>query len=234
VTIPESVTSIGRCAFYNCRDMADATILSKNITFGTSVFNENIALRIVSGSNAVAWAEANGYRYDICEISDTALTLKIGQTHTLIAYGYKNSQLTWSSSNKKVATVSSGKVRAVGEGKCTVSAKVSGGKTLKCKVTVVNPLTITVDGIDEETIYNQLWVYFKNNTNKKITYVLLDIAQYNNRGDLLESPYDYFYLNETVYAGDKLYHYYWVNDDTKKVKIRITEVTFSDGSRWRP
>ena len=147
--------------------------------------------------------------------------------------------MTWSTSNSNVVKItnsdsSAATIKAVKTGTATITAKIEGGKTLKCVVTVKNPLTITVDEIVEESVYNKLWVYFINHSNKKITYVTLDIAQYNNRGDKLKSPYEYYYLNENVWPHDDLHHYYWVNDDTKKVKISITEVTFADKTTWRP
>jgi len=68
------------------------------------------------------------------------------------------SRITWTSSDNSVAVVSAaGKVRAVGEGKCTVSAKVSGGKTLKCSVTVTGPAelsrsSLTLSAVDRATL----------------------------------------------------------------------------------
>ena len=47
----------------------------------------------------------------------------------------KGNKVTWKSSNKKVATVSKGTVKAKKAGKTTITAKVS-GKTFKCSVTV--------------------------------------------------------------------------------------------------
>lgn len=50
--------------------------------------------------------------------------------------------ITWSSSNKKVATVKDGVITAVGIGEATITAKAAnaGGKTAKCKVTVIAPV----------------------------------------------------------------------------------------------
>ena len=75
-------------------------------------------------------------------------TLNIGDSLALsITYAPKNAlaKVTWSSSNKKVAKVSSaGKVTAIKEGTATISAKVSGMKkggssTQKIKITVTDP-----------------------------------------------------------------------------------------------
>ena len=55
-------------------------------------------------------------------------TLSVGSTSTV----------TWSSSNKNVATVSGGKVTAKGAGATTITATTANGKKATCKVTVIN------------------------------------------------------------------------------------------------
>lgn len=69
------------------------------------------------------------------KISSTSKTLDVGQTFTLRITG-TSSKITWSSSNKKVASVTQkGKVTAKQAGTAKITAKVS-KKTLTCKVTV--------------------------------------------------------------------------------------------------
>lgn len=64
-------------------------------------------------------------------------------------------KVTWSSSNKKIATVSKkGKVKAKKKGKCTITAKVN-GKKYKCKVTITDyqdPIKI----IKQKSAYDML------------------------------------------------------------------------------
>jgi uncharacterized protein YjdB len=72
------------------------------------------------------------------KLNATSKTIYKGKSATLKVSGTKK-KVKWSSSNKKVATVSSkGKVTAQKKGICYISAKVV-GKTLKCKITVKNP-----------------------------------------------------------------------------------------------
>lgn len=96
-------------------------------------------------ANAAAnsfYALANGGF--ICEwdtvrkgVSRENLTLYLGKSSTLQVTGVSGT-VKWSSTNKKVATVSSkGVVKAVSPGTTTIKAKV-GGKTYTCKVTVKN------------------------------------------------------------------------------------------------
>lgn len=68
-------------------------------------------------------------------LSKASLTLEVGKTKTLKVTGTK-SKVTWSSSDKSVATVTSnGKVKAKKAGKATIIAK-AGKKKYECQVTV--------------------------------------------------------------------------------------------------
>ena len=78
------------------------------------------------------------------KLSAKKLTLKQNATKQLKATLDKNAtdKVTWSSSNKKVATVDkNGVVTAVKKGTVTITAKTSGGKKATCKVTVKVPAT---------------------------------------------------------------------------------------------
>ncbi len=70
-------------------------------------------------------------------LNKTKLTLSVGQKKTLTVKNVNQSKkITWSSSNKKIATVSKkGVVTAKSAGNATVTAKVS-GKKLKCTIKV--------------------------------------------------------------------------------------------------
>ena len=69
------------------------------------------------------------------KICKKSKTMYVGDSYTLYVVG-TSEKAKWSSSNKKVATVSSkGKIKAKKVGKCTIKAKV-GKKTYSCKLTV--------------------------------------------------------------------------------------------------
>ena len=71
------------------------------------------------------------------KISDTKISLYVGESYSLKLKNNKK-KIKWSTSNKKVATVSSkGKVKGKKKGSATITAKV-GKKKYKCKVTVKN------------------------------------------------------------------------------------------------
>lgn len=101
-------------------------------------------------------------------------------------------------------------------------------------LTVKDPLTLSVSKIEEDYTYNDLYVKFTNNSKKKIVYVKFDITQYNNREDKLKSPYSFYYLNEDLAPRSYDTYKYWVHDDTKSADLTIKEVTFSDGTKWKP
>lgn len=72
----------------------------------------------------------------ISKLNKTKLSLKRGKTFTLKATTIpKKTKVTWTTSNKKVATVKNGKVTAKKKGTATITAKV-GKSSVKCKVTI--------------------------------------------------------------------------------------------------
>lgn len=100
-------------------------------------------------------------------LDKSTLTLKVGQTSSLIAQispsGATNQNVSWSSSNTAAATVAAGVVTAKGEGKANITVKTEdGGFEATCEVTVQKEdtptppvpqtdLTIHYPGIYEET-----------------------------------------------------------------------------------
>ncbi len=86
------------------------------------------------------------------KLNKTSVSVYEGKTVQLKLSGTKN--VSWSSSNKKVATVSSnGKVTGVSIGKATITAKnKSTGKKYKCTVTVKDKVTL---GEKEVCIYSR-------------------------------------------------------------------------------
>ena len=141
VTIPNSVTSIGEGAFEGCKKLVSVTILAKSISIGKDAFkNSDPTFYIIEGSKAIDWAKVNNYDYDTFAdgLSKKSLKLEAGETRRLTVYvqGKETTDVTWSSSNKKIATVKAGTVTAIKDGTCTITAKVKNGETLTCDVTV--------------------------------------------------------------------------------------------------
>ena len=71
------------------------------------------------------------------KLNKTETTVKVGKTTKLKVKGTKGAKVKWSSSKKKIATVSNkGVVTGKKPGKTTINAKV-GGKTYKCQLSVL-------------------------------------------------------------------------------------------------
>lgn len=82
-------------------------------------------------------------------LSETTLTMTVGDTETLEATTSDDSGVTWSSSDESVAEVNSrGRVTAMGEGTATITAT-SGEATATCTVTVNPRPVITITGLPE-------------------------------------------------------------------------------------
>ena len=84
------------------------------------------------------------------KLSKKSVTLEVGKKKTIKVKG-TTKKVTWSSSDKNIATVSSkGEITAKGEGTCKITAKV-GSKKLTCKVTV----KLTTEAVKNYTKENE-------------------------------------------------------------------------------
>lgn len=86
----------------------------------------------------------------------TGLTLKKGKSQVLLASvtpsDASNKSITWTTSDKTVATVSAGTVTAVAAGTATITASSNNGKTATCTVTVPSLASLTVEA-SAATVY---------------------------------------------------------------------------------
>lgn len=98
------------------------------------------------GAEATIYLTVNQLAKEI-KLNKTSLSIAPGNTIDLIATvsptDTNNSEVEWTSSNEKVATVSYGSVTAVGKGTAIISCKTTDGTELvaTCKVTVIQPVT---------------------------------------------------------------------------------------------
>ena len=95
-------------------------------------------------SISVTYKEATSVAVSGVSLNHSTLSLEVGETSTLIATvlpsNATNKNVTWSSSNASVATVSDGVVAAVSAGSTTITVKTEdGNKTETCNVTVSAP-----------------------------------------------------------------------------------------------
>lgn len=117
------------------------------------------------------WSSQKKIHIDKVQLKSKSATLHRGQTKKLsLKYIPKGAKVTWKSSNKNIATVSSsGKVTAKGLGKTTISAKYK-GFTYKAtiNVTYMKP-DLAALIYDYDTHDNYFIVKFKNNSKKTVT-----------------------------------------------------------------
>lgn len=111
------------------------------------------------------------------KLSKSSLSLKVGENSTLtVTINPSNAtdkKVTWSSSNKSVATVdSNGKVVAVGPGTAVITAKV-GNKTVTCTVTVTENVTYSVKWEEvKNSSVGQYKLYIVSSKGEKVSGVV--------------------------------------------------------------
>ena len=88
ITIPESVTRIGNCAFYDCRSLTQITILGNVLEMGEEVFsrydstypehiNNSITFRVVNYSMIDLWLKLKGFtKFEYISSYNVGATLK--------------------------------------------------------------------------------------------------------------------------------------------------------------
>ena len=122
-----------------------ATVNSKGKVTAKKVGTTKITVTTKSGATATCTVKVQKGEVTTksLSISSKKVTLQTKKSTTLTVTRNPISateKITWSSSNKKVATVNSkGKVTAKKAGTATITAKTSNGKKITCKVTVKNP-----------------------------------------------------------------------------------------------
>lgn len=107
------------------------------IAYGGAYLGADGAVFINYGSTTVATTGVT--------LNKSTITLNVGGSSTLTATvspsNATDKTVTWTTSSASVATVSGGKVTAVGAGTATITATTSGGQKATCTVTVRVPVT---------------------------------------------------------------------------------------------
>ena len=166
------------------------------------------------------------------------LKIAEGENKMLTIKGVGDRRVTWTSSNESVAWVSWHssekylKIFTRNPGTTTITGKIEGGKTLKCKLTVVVPLKTKVVRIEKGSEYNYVYVKCTNQSSRAITYIRTYIDQYDKNGNKLEDPFSSHTSNTTIAAGASYTACWKVNPKTKKARIRLDYVKFDDGDTW--
>ena len=144
-------------AEYNPSNVDDKTLYWKSSNEKVVTVNEGYAKAIGEGTATVTATSRDGGKTASCKVTVTSGTVKLqsiqisssteiltkGEGKTIyVTYNPNNvtdKTLYWSSSNEKIATVSEGYVKAVGEGIATLTARSKdGNKTASCQVVVTD------------------------------------------------------------------------------------------------
>ena len=141
-TISATTNPTGQTITWSTSDAKIATVSGGKIT-AVAAGTANITAKItVNGKDYTATCKVTVTAPSI-KLNKTSTTLYLAGTETLTATVVPSGQaVTWSTSDAKIATVSSGKITAVAAGTATITAKITvNGKdyTATCKVTVVTP-----------------------------------------------------------------------------------------------
>lgn len=145
-TVKPSSASI-KTVTYSSSDNDVATVSSKGVVTAKGPGYATITVKTKDNSKTDTCRVLVIQPVSSVKLNKTSGTLEIGKTYTLKATvkpsDASNQSVKWSTSNKKVATVSSsGKVTAVGNGTATITVKtVDGSKTATFKVTVITKVT---------------------------------------------------------------------------------------------
>ena len=126
----------------------------------------------------------------------TSYEMTEGEFFTLIATvtpdNATNKDITWSSSNTSVATVTNGKVTAIKEGQTTITVKTDDGdKTATCDITVTEPIKATSLALNNNAITG---------------YIYRDHSKY-------------YSISVSAYPEDAVTDYEWTSSDTRVAKV---------------
>ena len=173
------------------------------------------------------------------KLNKTSATLKKGKSLTLKATispsNANNKAVTWTSSNKKVATVSSkGVVKAVGNGTATITvkAKDGSGKKATCKITVGTSSNSTPVKNDPSTYFKTVELNAAN-VSQYFTYEIIDT--YDTWGEhsgtnvyLKLKASDWYLFYEEGLTIEYDFSIDCVNSDGNKVKYECNSGTTSE------
>lgn len=122
------------------KGITDTTYTNKKLTSGTTYYYKVVAVRNDTEGKKSKTVSATAA---VLDLSTTKITVQQGFTNTIIAGTSPLAEVTWSSDNPSVATVSGGVVYGVVEGTATITVKAN-GITRYVSVTVKK----TMNGLD--------------------------------------------------------------------------------------
>ena len=186
--------------YVSTKALSNSTVslsVDENLTYNNREGKVEIKQKNGSLSHTILVKQAGRIAISSIELNKTSLTLKEGESETLIATvkpdNATDKTVTWSSSAPSIATVDeTGSVMAIAKGEATITAK-AGEKTATCTVTISNNVIVV-----EDVTLNKTSLFLKigehetlvatvkpdNATDKKITWSTSDdsVATVNDSG----------------------------------------------------
>lgn len=141
-TIAPSNATQSRAITWSSNNNNIAKVSSSGVVTGVKPGNAVITAKTVNGKTATCQVTVKGVGITGVKLDKTTLSVYRGASATLkgsiLPTNTTDSKtLTWSTSNKGVATITSGGVvKGIKAGSATITVKTSNGKTATCKVTV--------------------------------------------------------------------------------------------------
>ena len=149
---------------------------TKTVFIGTynfySSFSVSTTDKIATGFAAyLASTKNDDATVESVELSKTSVSLQVGQTETIVATA--SNDVTWTSSDESVATVSNGVITAVGAGTATI--------TVTCKnATAICIVTVTKVGTSEEFSAAVVAIEQANSLSERFEAIKKAIAEYQS------------------------------------------------------
>lgn len=150
------------------------------IITGTTSNGKSCQVKAIVDFSMGEFVETQSVALSAGSLSFTAANQTQRLTASVLPADATNKTVTWTSSDTRVATVSDGLVKAVGNGTATITARTVNGKTATCNVTVSIPAiqpTSVVFGITAATLTSKgatrqltATVYPSNAANKTLTW----------------------------------------------------------------
>jgi len=223
---------------WSSSNTAVATVSSNGTVTGISVGTATITVKTQDGNKTATCAvtvSTNTITVTGVSLNKASIDLIKGATEKLIATitpsNATDQNVTWSSSDTSVATVSaSGMVTAVAAGTATVTAKtVDGGKTANCSVTVTVPIpsvptSVTADPVSSSSI-KVSWKSVTGATGYKVYSSSSASGIYSNVGDVPTTSY-----TNNGLASDTTYYYKvsaYNSSGESSQSLSVSAVTFT-------
>ncbi len=211
---------------------------NKNVTWSSensdiATVNNGIVTAIAPGETTVTVTTQDGQKTAECiitviepepeeihvekvELNLQDISLEIGETATLVAVitpnDATNKNVTWTSANENIATVSNGLVTAIGPGETMITVTTEDGeKTATCKITVTE---------EEEELVSTISYDYTELTNQNVTATITfnrdDVTITNNDGS-----------NEYVFEENGTFTFEYVDSEGNRFQ-NIARVTWID------